>query len=127
MRYRWTDPATQQVIELHALTVADMNGRMSDLAALQRETKWKLSEINEIAQLEGPGAALSIYLSFRATGRLISYSRAESLLDEIEPIEEPGDRPDEEAPAEDPTPAPTASVRGDDLPAVTEDLTGSLL
>jgi hypothetical protein len=118
VRYRYTEP-NGTVVEIPTLAVADMSGHMSDLAALQRETKMKLAEINELAQLEGPAAAMSIFLSFRATGRMISYARAEQLLDEVEPIPEAGELPGdvEEEAAEDPTSAPTASDRGDELPA----------
>ena len=100
-------------IEFEAVNPRSMEGRNRDLAALQRETKWKLPEINEMAQLEGPALALCLYLSFRGTGRLISYAKAEELLDEVEFIIEPGDSPDGEGETEDPTSAPTDSARGE--------------
>ena len=99
-------------IDIEALNPRAMEGHNRDLAALQRETKWKLPEIQEMAQLEGPALALCVYMSFRSVGRLISYAKAEELLDEVEFIVEPGDAPDE-GEAEDPTSAPTDSARGE--------------
>lgn len=101
-------------LDIEVIKPASLGGRTRDLAALQRETKWKLAEINELAQLEGPGMALALFLSFRSVGRLISYARAEELLDEVEFILEPGDTAEEPGVEADPTSAPTGSVRGDD-------------
>lgn len=126
MYLRWTDKKTGQVTDIPGLRPSDLNGRMRDLAALQRETKWKLAEINELGKLEGPSFALAVFLSFRATGRLITYARAEELLDEVDPVIEPGDEDDEEEDGADPTSAPTASVRGDERPAEDAGPTGSL-
>ena len=101
-------------IDIEMIKPSTLGGRTRDLAALQRETKWKLAEINELVQLEGPGMAMALFLSFRATGRLISYARAEELLDEVEFVIELGDTPEDPEAEADPTPAPTGSVRGDD-------------
>lgn len=124
MLLRWTDPKTQIVTEVPGLRLD--SARMRDLAALQREMGWKLAKINEVAELEGVGMALMIYLSFRATGRLITYARAEELLDEVDPVPEPGDIPEPEEATEDPQSAPTDSARGDELPAVAAPQTASL-
>lgn len=105
-------------LEIEAIVPQGMEGHNRDFAALQREMKWKISEINEMTMLEGPAQVLCVFFSLRAVGRLISYAKAEELLDEVEWIVEPGDLPGtSDDPAEegagDPTPAPTGSDRGD--------------
>ena len=110
-------------IDIEMIKPSSLGGRTRDLAALQRETKWKLKEINELVQLEGPGMALALFLSFRAVGRLITYARAEELLDEVEFIATDAEIAEAQARAAgvdpeqepDPTSAPTGSVRGGDV------------
>lgn len=105
MRLRIGD-AEYQVVNPRAFEL-----RNSDVAALQRETGWKARQLQEMQQLEAVGAALLVFGTLRRHGRLISYAKAEELLDEVELIPEDGDNPAEEP--EDPTSAPTASGRGD--------------
>ena len=89
--------------------------RMSDLAALQRETGWKMPRVQEMYELEVIGLQMVAFFTLRKNGHMISFAKAGELLDEVEFIPEDGDLPqDDEA---DPTAASTGSGRGDE-PAV---------
>lgn len=102
--------------------------RMRDVAALQRETGWKLDKVEEMGSLEGPGLAITIYFSYRSIGQMISFSRAEELLDEVEfePTEaEMAEAEGRSGEAEGPTSAPTGSDRGEGRHAADADETDS--
>ena len=103
-------------LEFPVVNPAAFELRNSDVAALQREMGWKGAQIQELQQLEAVGAALVVYGTFRRNGRLISYARAEELLDEVELVPEPGDAAyqGDDATTSDPTSAPTDSGRGDE-------------
>lgn len=99
--------------EYAAVRPDDKSARLSDLAALQRETGWKLPQVNEMGSLEIVAGQMAIFFTFRANGQKISFAKAGDLLDEVEFIVEDGDAP---AAAEDPTPALTGSAQGDVTP-----------
>lgn len=96
-------------LEVDMITPSSERMHMSDLAALQRETGWRMDYIAELGQLEIPAIALAIYMSLRTVGRKITYAKAEELLDDIEFVEEPGDTAE---PEPDPTKAPAESGEG---------------
>lgn len=113
-------------LEFAAVTPHSQEMRMQDVAALQRETGWKMSKIQEMGQLEIVALQLMIFFTWRANRRLISFERAGELIDEVDFLEDPGDeelmRKLAEDPGEEqgPTPAPTGSVRGDDADAAAQ-------
>lgn len=91
--------------------------RNRDMAALQRETGWKMATVQEMTELELVAMQLCVFFTWREHGRLISFERAGELMDEVDFVEEPGDAVehlDGEEPDADPTPALTGSGQGDD-------------
>ena len=102
--------------EYQAIRPDSREMRMADLAALQRETGWKMAQVNEMGQLEVVGLQMVVFFTFRKNGQLITFAKAGDLLDEAEFLPDEGDLPPEgEA---DPTPALTGSVQGDGAAAV---------
>lgn len=90
--------------------------RMSDLAALQRETGWKMPRVQEMYELEVIGLQMVTFFTLRKNGHMISFAKAGDLLDEVEFIPEDGDTPADGDEA-DPTTASTGSGRGDEAAA----------
>lgn len=102
--------------EYQAIRPDSREMRMADLAALQRETGWKMAQVQQMGELEVVGLQMVVFFTFRKNGQSISFAKAADLLDEAEFIPDEGDLPAEgEA---DPTPALTDSVQGDDVPPV---------
>ena len=90
--------------------------RAQDIAALQRETGWRLGKLSEMAELEMVGAAIMVYLTWRSRGRMVSLERATKLLDELTDDDVQLIEADVEDDDVDPRQAPTGSGRGDDEP-----------
>lgn len=94
--------------------------RTSDLAALQRETRWKMPEVQEMGRLEAVALQMVTFFTLRSrAGLAISFAKAGDLLDEVEFIPDEDELAQFEAAQaegaeEVPTSAPTDSGRGDD-------------
>lgn len=98
--------------------ISPTEARISDLAALQRETGWKLDKVNEMSQLEGPALQMVLFLSYRATGRMISFARAGDLLDSVEFVPTEAEIARAEGRAEDEVePDPTSAATGSEADA----------
>ena len=119
MRVVW-QPDDGDRVEWSAVMPSEAEQRLSDMAALQRETRLKLSAILEMFELEFLAMQAMVFFTFRANGRMISYARAGELLDEVTFEPDPGDLPgDEQARDEvDPTSGPEGSAPADDPDAV---------
>lgn len=101
--------------EYQAIRPDSREMRMADLAALQRETGWKMAQVQEMSALEIVALQMVIFFTLRKNGHVISFAKAGDLLDEVEFIPEDGDlAQSDEA---DPTAASTDSGRGDDTAA----------
>lgn len=112
MRFRHRDFKNQWVD-----AVSMDEARAQDIAALQRETGWKMGKVQEMGKLEMVAASMLVFFTWRSRGRLITLRRAEEILDELAEddvwVNDPadGDDSDGEA-APDPRLAPPDSGRG---------------
>lgn len=77
--------------EFPVVRVGTDDMRNSDIAALQRETGWRMGKILEMATLELVSLQLAIFFTLRKNGRIISFARAGELTDEARMEIEPGD------------------------------------
>jgi hypothetical protein len=98
------------VIDGHELPVKNLDtARIRDVAELQQQTGWKLSQVRqEIADSDAISAGVLIFLSMRHAGLPTTWDEVQDrTLEEVRIIQDPGDiaREQPEAEASDPLPA----------------------
>ena len=114
MRIHFKGPEGSKFVGLNLRGIRPDKGKIRDLAAIQESTGWSMEDLNKrLTTQEMVTAQVVVFLSLRNAGMFVTWDEVGDFAqDEVEVVEEPGDRPAVEDPAEDPQTAPTDSARG---------------